>query len=319
MPTMTRKENLIRTIRRDEPAWVPYRYDGGLPTLNPNVIARPVEGGLDDWGTQWIPGGTEEGSYPSEKPVCRLAEAGLLESPQTDWQMVTAELRQQMAGGQYADSLVIVRNELVLFERVKYLLGTTEYLMGFMTNPDEVHVLLDQVLVYQKELTRCIMEAGADGVRFTDDWGIQNSLYINPTQWREFLKPRMKELYAIVKEYDGFVFQHSCGHIDEIIPDLIEIGLDVVDPCQPMANDVFGWKERYGDSLTFMGGLDTQTYLSFGTPQEVKQAVKEVVSIMSRAGGYIAAPSHTISIPEANRQAMIEALQEWNDSTASPS
>ena len=193
MPNMTQKENMIRTIKRDNPEWVPYRYDGSLTSLAPAVIPRAMEGGLDDWG-------------------------------------------------------------------------------------------------------------------------IQNSLFIGPPQWREFIKPRMKELYGVVKEYEGFVFQHSCGHLKEIMPDLIEIGLDVLDPCQPGANDIFSWKEQYGDRLSFMGGLDTQTYLSFGTPQEVKQAVKKVISVMADEGGYIAAPSHTINIPKENKQAMVEAIKEWNDS-----
>ena len=113
-----------------------------------------------------------------------------------------------------------------------------------------------------------------------------------------------------MKQRGGIVFQHSCGHIEEIVPDLIEIGIEVLDPCQPEANDIFKWKHDYGDQLTFMGGLDTQRYLSFGTPKEVKENVKKVLSIMGKGGGYIAAPSHTITISEENRKAMVEVIDE---------
>jgi uroporphyrinogen decarboxylase len=104
------------------------------------------------------------------------------------------------------------------------------------------------------------------------------------------------------------VFQHSCGHIEEIVPDLIDIGVDVLDPCQPACNDIFAWKRDFGDRLSFMGGLDTQTYLSFGTPDEVESSVRRVVGIMAAGGGYIAAPSHTITVPEANREAMLRGI-----------
>ena len=249
MPKMTQKENLIRTIKRDYPQWIPYRYDGSLTTLEPAVIPRAIEGGLDDWGVNWMPSGTDEGSYPDEKPALSLADAEQFKAPETDWQNVTEELKKQIAEKSQVDTLIIVRNELVLFERLKYLLGTTECLMGLITNPKQTHLLLDKILDYQIKLTRCIMESGVAGVRFTDDWGIQNSLFISPAQWREFIKPLMKEMYMVVKEYDGIVFQHSCGHLKEIMPDFIEIGLDVLDPCQPSANDIFSWKEQYGNSL----------------------------------------------------------------------
>ena len=165
---------------------------------------------------------------------------------------------------------------------------------------------------YQALLTECEMSAGVDGVRFTDDWGTQASLFISPVQWRSLIKPGLKRLYDIVKSHHGFVFQHSCGHIEEIVPDLIEIGVDVLDPCQPRSNDICGWKARYGDRLCFMGGLDTQGYLSFGEPDQVREQVKQFVTVMSQGGGYIAAPSHSITIPEKNSRAMTAALEEIN-------
>ena len=156
------------------------------------------------------------------------------------------------------------------------------------------------------------LESGCEGVRFTDDWGMQTSLFISPELWRKYIKPRMKILYDIVKEYKGLVFQHSCGRIEKIVQDLIEIGCDVLDPLQPAANNIFKLKEVFGSRLCFMGGLDTQSYLSFGSPEEVKREVKKVLTIMGKDGGYIAAPSHTITIPVKNRSAMIDAIDEIN-------
>lgn len=309
---MTKKENLVRTITRDGPAFVPYRYDGSLTTLWPAVSARPREGGLDDWGLRWIPTDTEEGSYLDGTPRIRMEQIGELEVPDTDFGRVTDDLRRQIADLGDTDTLIVVRNEMVMFERARSLLGMTEYLMACVTDPDAVHALLEKITGYQRRLTRAMMESGAAGVRFTDDWGMQNALFIHPAQWRAFMKDRLRSLYDIVKEYDGLVFQHSCGHIEEVVPDLIEIGLDVLDPCQPQANDIFRWKREYGDRLSFMGGLDTQTYLTFGRPAEIRSTVGDVISIMSDGGGYIAAPSHTITLPEENRRAMVDGIADVN-------
>jgi uroporphyrinogen decarboxylase len=314
---MTKRENLVRTITRNSPSWVPYRYDGSMTLLKPAVVARPEESGFDDWGVNWLKTGGKEGSFPDGKPVFLPDEIGTFSVPDTDFGLVTNDLREQIARVPDRDTLIIAYNELILFERVQLLLGTNNFLMATALDSDRVGRILDVITEYQLQLTESILKAGVSGVRFTDDWGTQTSLFISPDRWRLLFKPRLERLYAIVKEHDGFIFQHSCGHIEEIVPDLIEIGLDVLDPCQPQANDIFAWKKRYGGSLSFMGGLDTQGYLSLGSPKLVKDRVKEVVTTMSAGGGYIAAPSHTITIPEQNRLAMLEALREVKEQASS--
>lgn len=307
---MTKKENLIRAIRRDNPEWIPYRYDGSLTMILPLINARPREGGVDDWGCNWIATNTEEGSYPEERAYLSIDQAETLQAPRMDWEKLTLDLKRKVTSHQREDTLVIARNEMLIFERAKLLLGTTECLMAFLTETQKMHALFDIMTEFQIDLAHAIMKSGIAGIRFTDDWGMQNSLFINPDLWRVFIKPRMKKIYDVVKIYGGFVFQHSCGHIEEIVPDLIEIGVDVLDPCQPMSNDIFRWKREYGDRLSFMGGIDTQGYLSFGTPAQIKSSVKQVVAVMGKGGGYIAAPSHTITIPKENAQAMLAGIEE---------
>lgn len=309
---MTRKENIIRTILRNQPRWLVYRYDGSLTMLEPITKARVREGGVDDWGVNWIASHSDEDSYVEEHAVISIDQARTFQVPQTSWQEVTDDLKRKVQQIQHKDTLVIVRSEAILFERMKFIMGTTEFLMATISHPQEMHFMLDQIADYQQKLTRAIMESGVVGIRFTDDWGTQNAMFIRPDDWRKFIKHRLKSIYDVVKEYRGYVFQHSCGHIEDIVPDLIEIGVDVLDPCQPKCNDIFAWKRNYGDRLSFMGGLDTQGYLTFGTPQEVREEVCKVIDIMSNGGGYIAAPSHTITIPEENRQAMLAVIREKN-------
>jgi uroporphyrinogen decarboxylase len=312
---MTQKENLIRTITRNHPEWVPFRYDGCLTMLKPGVVARPDQGGLDDWGVNWLATNTREGSYPDGKPVAFLDRPETFRVPETDFALVTRGLKEQVEKCSGRDTLVIGYNELTLFERAELQLGTNDFLMATVLETEKLAIILERITDYQVELTESMLEAGLAGIRFTDDWGLQTSLFIAPEVWRLLIKPRLKRLYAVVKKRGAFVFQHSCGHIDEIVPDLIEIGLDILDPCQPQANDIFTWKTRYGSSLSFMGGLDTQSYLSLGSPQQVRERVAEVVKALSKGGGYIAAPSHTITIPKENKRAMVESLSEINGRT----
>lgn len=310
---MNKKENLLRAIRRQSPQYVPYRYDGSLTLLRPRVNPRPPQGGVDDWGVRWLSSNTEEGSYPQGDPVLDVNEVESFEPPQTNWQMVADDMRRQVDSLRNADTLAVAYNEMVLYERVQLLLGTTNFLMAVALEPEKVELLLDKIAAYQCRLTGALMDAGVAGVRFTDDWGTQTSLFISPAAWRRLIKPRLAMLYQIVKSRGGLVLQHSCGRIEDIVPDLIEIGLDVLDPCQPAANDIFAWKRKYGSRLTFMGGLDTQGYLSFAAPSEVETAVGQVISVMAAGGGYIAAPSHTITIPEENRTAMQRAIDAFNE------
>ena len=280
--------------------------------VRPSVVVRPVEGGADDWGVTWRKTNAVEGSYPDGKPVLSPAGIDQARAPETDFPAVRRDMEAQIGLLKGSDSLIIAYNELTLFERAQLLLGTEELLIAAVLEQAKVLLLLDMITEYQEALTECLMSAGAEGVRFTDDWGMQDALVISPELWRILVKPRMKRLYDIVKKRGGFVFQHTCGHVEEIVLDLIEIGVDVLDPCQPRSNDIFGWKRRYGDRLSFMGGLDTQGYLSFADPREVRGEVKRVAAFMGRGGGYIPAPSHKITIPEENSKAMLEAITELN-------
>jgi uroporphyrinogen decarboxylase len=118
-------------------------------------------------------------------------------------------------------------------------------------------------------------------------------------------------MYALVKARGKFVFAHSCGKVDELFPDLIEMGLDAFNPFQPDVIDVAEAKRCYGDRLTFYGGISVQKTLPYGTVAEVRDTVRRLIDVVGRDGGLIAAPSHSVpgdARPE-NVAAMIEVLQ----------
>lgn len=177
--------------------------------------------------------------------------------------------------------------------------------------PGFVDALLDTITDYNMELVAHALTLPIDAVHFGDDWGQQAGLIMGPIHWRRFIKPRLARLVARVKGADRRVSIHSCGDIAPILPDLVEIGVDLVNPFQPDVMDIHDIKARYGSQLAFWGGLNVQRTLPHGTPAEVRAQVRHLISEAGRGGGYILAPSHDIpgDVPVENVVAAIEEAQ----------
>jgi len=211
------------------------------------------------------------------------------------------------AGGRF----VIATLAFTLFERSWTLAGMEEVLMAMAAGDGFADELFDRILAFDEAVVRRALTFPVDGVRFGDDWGQQRGLIMGPELWRKYIKPRVKRLYGIVKSAGKRVFIHCCGKVDEILPDLIECGVDVFNPFQPEVMDVLEMKRRYGRHLTFFGGISTQRTLPYGTPAQVRDEVRRLLDTIGRDGGYIAAPAHDIprdARPE-NISAMLEVLQ----------
>jgi len=210
------------------------------------------------------------------------------------------------------DRFVVVNLSFSLFERAWTLTGMENLLMAMAAEKGFAHALLDKILEFNLRVIENACAFDIDAVMFGDDWGHQRGLLMGPVLWREFIKPRIRRMYRAVKSKGKLVFIHSCGKVDGIFPDLIECGLDVFNPFQPEVMDVFEMKRRYGDALSFYGGISIQRGLPYGTVAQVRDEVRRLLSVVGRNGGYIAAPAHAIpgdAKPE-NVAAMIEVLQE---------
>jgi len=213
--------------------------------------------------------------------------------------------------GMNKDRFFVVDFGFSLFERAWTLTGMENLLMAMVSNEDFVRFLLDRILNFNLRIIENACSFDIDAMMFGDDWGQQTGLIMGPKLWRQFIKPRIKQMYGLVKSKGKFVFIHSCGKVDEIFPDLIECGLDVFNPFQPEVMDVFEMKKKYGSSLSFYGGISTQKTLPYETPAQVKDEVKRLLDVVGKNGGYIAAPAHDIPAdakPE-NIAAMIEVLR----------
>ncbi|MEN6313843.1 MAG: uroporphyrinogen decarboxylase family protein [Clostridiaceae bacterium] len=198
-----------------------------------------------------------------------------------------------------------------MFERAWTLTGMENLLINMLIEPEFVENLLDSILEHNLKVIDIALEYDIDGFHFGDDWGQQKGLIMGPDCWRRFIKPRVAKMYERVKNKGKFVSQHSCGDISEILPDLIDMGLDVYQTFQPEIYDIGKVKKEYGSNLTFWGGISTQRLLPFAAPEEIKSVTREIIKILGKDGGYIAAPTHSVpgDVPPENIVALIDAFQ----------
>jgi len=195
-----------------------------------------------------------------------------------------------------------------LFERAWTMRGMENFFLDLVEAPAFVDELLDAICDYNVALVRRAVEYDIDAVHFGDDWGCQRGLLMGARWWERFIKPRLARMYGAAKEAGKFVTIHSCGKVQELFPQLVEIGLDCFNPFQPEVMDPYEMKRLHGDKLSFWGGVSTQQLLPYGTPEEVRAEVRRLIREVGQDGGYILAPAH--SIPAGAKPENILALLE---------
>ena len=209
------------------------------------------------------------------------------------------------------DNFIIGAIGFSLYERAWILRGIEPILTDFLMNPLFVEELFDKIIEFNLVITKRLCKFSIDAFHFGDDWGQQEGMIIDPDMWRKFFKKRLRKLYDEV-HYAGLpVSIHSCGDITEIIPDLIEIGVNMICPLQAEAMDFKFLKREYGKDLAFWGGVSTQKTLPFGSPEDVRREIMEHIKVLGKGGGYILAPSHELQkdIPLENMLAFIDEAQ----------
>jgi uroporphyrinogen decarboxylase len=199
-----------------------------------------------------------------------------------------------------------------LFERAWTLRGMEELLVDMVEAPSFVDELLDAITNWNLTLIRTMVTYDIDCVRLGDDWGAQRGLIMGPACWRRFLKPRLAKMFAAIHAGGKAAMIHSDGDIQAVLPDLVEIGLDIYNPLQPDVMDPYEVKRRYGDRLTFHGGVSVQQFLPFATAKEVRREVGRMLRELGAGGGFIIAPTHSIleDVPAANLAALLETVAE---------
>lgn len=272
---------------------------------------RPLNEGewADEWGVIWI-------DRHMPRAVGHPFESG--------WEAAAGyQLPDPRAPGRYdrAKRLIADNPEryrlghvwFTLFERLWFLRGFNNMLMDPYVYPSEFTELRDRILAFNIASIEEQLKLGVDGVYFSDDWGTQLGLLMKPRDWRVWFKPCYQAMFDAVHAGGAHVWMHLCGNVTAIIGDLIEVGLDVLNPIQPQAMDVSTLAAEFGGRVCFHGGADVQGTLPRGSVQDVANEVKFLIETLGGdAGGYIGGTSHSImpETPPENVAALFRAFRE---------
>lgn len=337
---MTLKERVIAQIEHQETDWVPYTisFDGDvpeeldayfgskdwqtrlwdtvaimrLPQLGAGLMAEDDRETYftDVYGTVWR---MDVRPYHHEVPALKEPSLEGYRWPtmdevfDPDW-----EERAMSVIEAFRDRFVVGILGYGLFERTWTLRGFENVLSDCILEEDFYDELVGKVAEHQMAMVERILKLPVDGIMFSDDWGYQKGVLIGAKRWRKFLKPRLAQMYQQVHDSGRYTLSHCCGSIAEIMPDLIEIGLDVIESVQPEAVNMnpYELKRRFGREITFWGGLGSQSTIQFGPPKAIKAEVARLRREMGVGGGYILAPAKGLQpgTPIENAAAVVEAF-----------
>jgi len=203
-----------------------------------------------------------------------------------------------------------------IFESSWYLRGLDQMLVDFYENEKFAEALLDKVTALKCALAERWTRAGVDILITADDVGAQNNLIMSAAMYREWIKPRLKRVIDAAKAVnpDVLIFYHSDGNIQDIIPDLIEAGVEILNPIQPECMDPLRIMEKYGDCISFWGAVGTQSVLPFGRPGDVEEVCRKLLKARIGKGGFIPAPTHLVEpeVPLENVEALVRTVQSYN-------
>jgi uroporphyrinogen decarboxylase len=289
----------------------PYKAD----RVNPVRAMMTEAQWTDEWGTRWGHAYGGVGATPVDHPI-------------KDWSQLDDYLANRVpdahAPGRLSDAKRVVDMhreskycvgliQLTLFERMHALRGMEPLFMDFYTNEREVNRLGEVLTNYMVQLIGYWARLGVDALLFTDDWGTQQSMMIGVDMWLRFFEKPYRRIFGEVHKHGMDVIFHSCGNVTDIVPHLIDVGVDVVDPVQPGAMNPQVVARRFGGKVGFSGGIDDQL-LAVYTPQRLRDEVRRTIDTLGKPFGnaYLAGPANAVTpeIPIENLRALFEACRE---------
>jgi uroporphyrinogen decarboxylase len=349
---MNHRENLLSALRRENPKYVPFelRFTPSMQALfkektgaddpaeywdfdyrtiyfprpttqidyspySPDDL--PEDTWVDDWGIGHVPGSM----YHFSKMIHPLQSANTVETilayPLPDyrqkecWQSIEPAITAYHARGYAA----IAGLETTIFEIGWYLRSMEELMTDMLLRPEMAQALLDRITELRIFQAHTFANANVDILALGDDIAMQTGMLLSPKMWRKWLKPRLAAVIEAARKVkrDILVQYHTDGDCRSVIPDLIEIGVDILNPVQPECMDPVDIKQTYGDRLSFSGAIGTQTTLPYGTPADVDTAVKTMIETVGKGGGFLVAPTHVLEpdVPWENVLAFVDAAQKY--------
>jgi uroporphyrinogen decarboxylase len=215
----------------------------------------------------------------------------------------------------HADGKIAIGFVGHMYETAWQIRGYEQFLLDTIERPSWAECLLQRLAESNMIKARAFARAGVDVLQCGDDVANQNAMMFSPDTWRSLIHSRWARLWRLVKELrpQARIWYHSDGNIESIVPELVEAGLDILNPVQPECLDTDAIHRRFGRRLTFDGCIGTQSTMPFGTPSDVRARVKEAIEKYGRDGGLMIAPTHVLEpeVPLANIDALFEACREY--------
>lgn len=284
---------------------------------NPDM---PPEAVFGDDGIPRIPASSAEGHHFTHTLPSALKNAtSVKEVEKYPWADVEADYRwadvPKKVRALHDQGYAVMAGVGGYFEGMIWMRGPDLTLMELAGDEPIIEAVVGKFVERAHVTATRMARAGADILQFGDDIGSQNRMIISPSLWRRWFKKPFGEAIRAAKAINPeiLVFFHSDGFIEPVIPDLIEIGLDILNPVQPECMDPEKIKQQYGDRLSFWGTIGVQSTMPFGTPQEIRRLVKRRIDIVATGGGLFLAPAHMLEpeVPLKNVFAFVEAVREF--------
>ena len=339
----TRREQVIRAIEHRDPEYVPGwlnffaretrdRHGETLETLMDQhkddvlvsvlstfpAMAEMPQGWADEWSCTWERSPDGVGAVSVGSPL------------HDSWDRLSWYLEHGLPGlGQRTDILdrvtiarednpdryLVATTYLGVFERLRCLRGAENLLTDLYLHPEELATLRDAIARENADQIRGVGTRGADAVLLADDYGTQHAMLISPKHWRLFFRDCYAQLVDAIHEQGMHAWFHSCGHVRPIIPDLVEIGFDLLHPLQPSSMDLAEIAGTFRGQICFGGGIDVQALLPVAEPEEVENEIRRLIDLLDGPhGGYVMAPTNSImpETPLENIEAMVRTAGEYS-------
>jgi uroporphyrinogen decarboxylase len=313
------RASLSRHFGMFDPVSLTLKKPEGLPSPDWSVYFHDVEktpgAYFDNNGCLHNP----SGEYHFTHRISPLRNARSLREieqyPWPDWRRYGADHFAGIVREAHAAGRVARVRATHMYEDAWQVRGYEEFLADLLCEPEWAHYVLDRFKERNRLVAVAAANAGADELHTGDDVANQRTLMFSIGHWREFIKSKWAEVYATAKALNPHIriWYHSDGNITDLIPELIEIGVDIFNPLQPECLDVEEVKRRYGSRIVIDGAIGTQTTMPFGSPDDVRACVKERVRTLGADGALILSPTHVLEpeVPLANIVAFAEACREY--------
>ena len=266
----------------------------------------------DEWGIicKLEPNGI---LYPFDGPIKSYEDLKKYSLPDADSEYLYKTLNDAVKRFKGEKAIIFLAHET--FEYSHSLSGGMDKLfVNYITAPDFVKELAELIWTYKSKSIKNALEVGADAIVVGDDYAGRIGPLMSPEHFREFILPYLKKAVDLTHEHGSYLIKHSDGNLWKILDDIVNTGIDVLHPLEPLANmDIGKEKEKYGDRVCLAGNIDCTMILPMGTKEEVREAVKETIAKAAPGGGYIMASSNSIhpGVNPENYKVMVEATRRY--------